>query len=103
MDIIFGRSNAQVIKERYLVLELETLDAGGQPLECFCMVDPAVIPAAERPFLEHYLKLHQTLADNLKEKKYAICLDLIEHLLGKFGGELDSFYQTIAERINKNA
>ena len=103
MNIIFGRHNAATIKENHLVLELETLDANGRPLECFCVLDSASVPLSELPLLEHYLKLHQTLVDNLKNQKHAVCLDLIEHLQGKFGGELDSFYQVIAERINKDA
>ena len=101
MFIIFGRSNAEAIDSRYLILELETLNVNESNLECFCLVDMSAIPPAEFVMLDHYKKLHQTLIDNLKQNNLDICIDLIEHLRGKFGGELDSFYEHILERSNK--
>lgn len=101
MFVIFGRQNAEAINDRYLILELETLTVNESKLECFCLVDMLVIPHAELPMLEHHKKLHQTLVDNLTQCNHDVCIDLIEHLHGKFGGELDSFYNHILERSNK--
>jgi hypothetical protein len=42
--------------------------------------------------------LHENLIEELKKENYKFCLDAIDHLLGKFGGELDSFYTIIQER-----
>lgn len=98
MNIIFGRANAARLREQHIVLELEVLDAGGLPLECFCLLDIASIPTDELAALRHCVQLHDKLVANLGQKKYSVCRDLIEHLQGKFGGQLDSFYQVISER-----
>jgi len=50
------------------------------------------------PNLESDIRLHENLIEQLKLKNYQFCLDAIEHLLGKFGGELDSFYVIIKQR-----
>jgi len=103
MNVIFGRSNAQELRTRFLVLELETLDAAGIPLECFCIVPPESISERDMPTLGHYTKLHQSFVDNLNAKNYTVCQDLAVHLRGQFGGELDSFYDVIMERISTRA
>jgi hypothetical protein len=53
--------------------------------------------------VRHYAGLHQRLIDNLNKRDYLVCQALIEHLTGKFGGQLDTFYETILERINSKA
>ena len=98
MNIIFGRHNADLLRERHIILDLETLDADGQALECFCLVDGAAIPTNELASLRHSVRLHDKLVENLRKKNYAVCAELIEHLRGRFGGELDSFYDHVIER-----
>jgi hypothetical protein len=98
MNIIFGRDTAAQLRERHIVLELEVLDAGGKPLECFCLVDGTSIPTSELATLRHAVQLHDKLIENLGRENWPVCRDLIEHLQGRFGGELDSFYATILER-----
>ena len=99
MNIIFNREIANYLGEKYLVLELETVDAGGIPMECFCVVPGESLSIAEMPVLEHYKRLHQQMVKELAAKNYTYCLDAIGHLHGRFGGELDSFYQVILDRI----
>jgi hypothetical protein len=99
VNIIFNRKSAEELAERYIVLELETFDVEGQKLECFCIVPGDRIPANELPAIDRYTKLHQTLVEHIKQKNYTPCEELIGHLVGRFGGELDSFYQIILERV----
>lgn len=99
MNIVFGRANADALKDRYVVLELETLETPQGNLECFCVVPGNVIPVRDLPTMEHYTQLHQTFVDNLNKKNYDMCRELAGHLYGKFGGEVDSFYQVILDRI----
>lgn len=99
MNIIFNRIAANELRDKYIVLELEVLRVKELWLECFCVVDGSKIPADEMPSLLHYTQLHQSLVSELKLKNYGFCNDVITHLKGKFGGELDSFYQIIQERI----
>ena len=99
MNIIFGKKNADLLREQYLLLELETFDVAGSPLECYCLIDTGSIPINELNTLRHYTDLHGIFVNNLKNKNYKLCNDLLPHLQGKFGGSLDSFYYVIAERI----
>jgi len=98
MQIIFNRQVAEELRSRYTVLELETFDVEGQQLETFCVVPADRMNLAHLPNLESDVKLHENLIEQLKSNNYQFCLDAIEHLLGKFGGELDSFYVIIKER-----
>lgn len=99
MQIIFNRDVANSLREKYTVLELEAFDVNGQQLETFCVVPAEKINLGEMPTLEQTSALHAHYVQALKDKNYKICTELHEHLLGKFGGELDSFYEEIAKRI----
>lgn len=101
MQIIFSRQVADELRERYTVLELETFSVGEDLLETFCIVPADKMNLAHLPNLESDIKLHENLIVELKKKNYQFCLDAIEHLLGKFGGELDSFYTIIQDRSNR--
>jgi hypothetical protein len=98
MQIIFSKQAAEELRSRYTVLELETFDVEGQQLETFCVVPADKMNLAHLPNLDSDIKLHENLIEQLKLKNYQFCLDAIEHLLGKFGGELDSFYVIIKGR-----
>lgn len=99
MNVIFSRQAAEQLQDRYLILEMETFPAGEKLLETFCVVEGEKIPAEEMSTLEHYKNLHRDFIVALKGEHFQVCLELIPHLRGKFGGELDSFYDTIAERL----
>lgn len=99
MNVVFSRAVAQQLKEKYLVLELETFEVGDKTVETFCVVAGDKIPFDEMPTLKHYEQLHQTFIDELNKKNYSVCQELITHLTGRFGGELDSFYSVIRDRI----
>lgn len=101
MQIIFNRQVADELRSRYTVLELETFDVEGQTLETFCVVPADKMNLAHLPNLESDIRLHENLIHELKNKNYKFCLDAIEHLMGKFGGELDSFYVIIQDRANQ--
>ena len=100
MQIIFGKEIAEQLRERYTVLELETFDVEGQLLEAFCVVPAEAIALSDVTNLEHNIKLHQEFAQALKDKNYKLCQDLYSHVIGKFSGELDSYYDEIIKRIN---
>lgn len=98
MDIIFDRAVAEQLRERFTVLELETFDVEGKILETFCVV-PAEKIYTEMVELQNNIQLHDQLVQAIKNKDQKLCLDLVEVLRGKFGGELDSFYDIIGERF----
>lgn len=99
MEIIFGRENAEVLREKYTVLDLETLTIGEGTIEVFCLIPADKISIGDLPQLEQWVKLHQDFVNGYKTQQYDYCKQCIEHLMGKFGGEVDSFYEEILKRI----
>jgi hypothetical protein len=100
MQLIFGKDVAEKLKERYTVLELETLDVEGKPLEVFCVIPAEKIAMSELTTVEHSTKLHNDFVAALKRSDHKICQDLSVHLIGRWGGEVDTFYEEILKRIN---
>jgi len=99
MQIIFGRENAEKLREKYTVLDLETLEKDGHTLEVFCLIPGDKISIGDLPQLESWVKLHHDFLHGYHTKQWEYCRQCIEHLTGKFGGEVDSFYSIILERI----
>lgn len=98
MQIIFSRAAAEQLSNSYTVLELETFEVEGQLLETFCVVPGDKMNLADLPRLDADRALHENFIEHLKNKNYRVCCELIPHLHGKFGGELDSFYDEIEKR-----
>ena len=103
MEIIFGRENAEKLRQKYTVLDLETITVSetGQELEVFVLIPADKISLQELPQLEQWKKLHNDFLNGYKNKEYEYCRQCIEHLLGRFGGEADTFYEEILRRIQE--
>lgn len=101
MQLIFDKESATALADKYTVLELETITKDGVTLDVFCVISADNINLGDLPQMEHHIKLHNHFVEALKTKDYKVCNDLYEHLMGKFGGELDSFYEEIIKRINQ--
>jgi len=99
MDIIFSRQTAEELSEKYVVLELEPHVVDQKILETFCVVDTTKIPLTDYQLLDHWKKLHKEFVQANKEKNQKLCLDLAFHLKGKFGGQLDEFYDIVCDRF----
>ena len=100
MQLIFGHENAEQLKDRYTILELETVEKDGVSLDVYCLIPGEKVGIAELPQLGQWIKLHNDFLNGYKKKEYNYCLQCIEHLRGKFGGEVDTFYDEIERRIN---
>ena len=100
MQIIFGRENAEKLRERYTVLDLETVEKEGTSLEVFCLIPGDKIGLADLPQLDSWTKLHNDFLNGYHTQQYDYCRQCIEHLIGKFGGEVDTFYEEILKRID---
>lgn len=100
MQIIFGRENAEKLREKYTVLDLETVEKDGVSIEVFCLVSADHLSLSDLPTLDQWTKLHNEFLEGYKTKQYEYCRQCVEHLMGKFGGELDTFYEEILRRIN---
>ena len=101
MNLIFGRENAEHLREKYTVLDLETVIKDGITLEVFCLIPGEKLGLGDLPQLEQWKTLHNDFLNGYHNKEYAYCRQCIEHLMGKFGGEVDTFYEEILRRINE--
>jgi hypothetical protein len=100
MNIIFGRENAEKLREKYTVLDLEKLVVEDKEVEVFCLIPAEKIALPDLPQLENWTKLHNDFLNGYNTQQWNYCRQCIEHLMGKFGGEVDSFYTIILERID---
>lgn len=98
MNIIF-KSNLAGLEGKYTVLDLDTfrLPDGTEHTAC-CVVEN--IPITELPQTESLKRLHASLIENFGQREWRACEQAIEALRGKWGGELDSFYDNLTVRID---
>jgi hypothetical protein len=101
MHIIFGKENARTLENKYTVLELDTFNFENSELivPAYCIIENVSID--ELPNLEKSKQLHRELISNYGKQNWDICLKNIGLLIGCWGGEIDTFYQDVHNRINK--
>lgn len=100
MNIIFGE-NIQAIEDKYTVLELDTFQIGasGPVNTAYCVLE--LIPLEEMSLAESMVDLHHNLMQEYKKRNWNFCEQALEHLMGKWGGELDTFYQDLSARVEQ--
>lgn len=98
MQIIWDKEVVEQLRNSHTLLELETFEVKGEPVTTYCVV-PAEKLLADLPQLPVYTDLHEGFVKALNENNLKLCEDIYEHLKGHFGGELDSFYEVIIERL----
>jgi hypothetical protein len=99
MNIIF-KTNATNIDEKYIVLDLDTFRLPDGSIHTACCVVES-IPVAELPMADQLKDLHVNLVRNYGQRNWNYCEQAIEQLMGKWGKEVDSFYQELMTRIQK--
>ena len=97
MNIIFGDSAAQKAQEKYIVLELDTFQVDQQLTTTYALVERVTL--MEMLSLETFKELHSNLLKEYRKRNWKYCEDAVEHLRGKWNGELDTFYTVLIERI----
>lgn len=98
MNIIIGKEAADKLKDNYIILELETFTSPtGEATTAYCVIE--TIPINELQSVAHNKQLHENFVKEYNNKNYKFCEDAVEHLIGKFDGQLDSFYLEIIKRI----
>ena len=102
MYIVYDRHNdLEQIKEKYLTLELDTVDVKGEKIVAYAVIDNSLIPLDEISKLQESIDLHANLIKNYNKRNWNYCEQAIEHLVGKFKGEIDSFYKDLLIRIEQ--
>ena len=101
MHIILGEQNVQQVGDKYVVLELDMFRTADQEqlISAFCLIEN--VPIQELPQVEHYRDLHKQLIKNYRAANWKFCEDALEHLQGRWNGEVDSFYSALSQRIQE--
>ena len=100
MYIIVGTQRASILRKTHTVLSLEKIVHEGTEDRAYCVVSSESINFMEIPQFEQHVELHEQFVTEYEKGNYQYCLDVAEHLYGKFGGELDTFYDEILKRIS---
>ena len=101
MNIIFGREQAASLSENYTVLELDTICIAkdGPAMTAFCIVES--IPILKMPKIEEMKTLHQNLLIEYRKRNWNFCNQALEHLVGFWGDDMDTFYSNLKIRIDE--
>lgn len=101
MNIIIGIENISQVKDKHIVLPLDTFitDKIGNTVTAYCVIEN--VPIDELPSVEHNTKMHNELLQFYADKRWDDCSTILDHLLGCWGGEVDSFYSNLRGRINQ--
>jgi hypothetical protein len=101
MHIILGEENARKLTNKYTLLELDLIrvEPDADVLQAYCVLED--IPAEDVLRLDEYSRLHQKLVENFRKRNWQYCENVIEHLKGRWGGSVDTFYSEITDRVAK--
>ena len=101
MNIIFGKENLSAVDEKYTVLELDTIRVlpVDQVVTAYCLIEN--IPIQNLPKVESMQDLHKNLLINYRKRDWNYCEQALEHLIGFWGAEMDTYYTTLNQRIAK--
>jgi hypothetical protein len=99
MNIIFGDS-VNNIASNFICLELDTFRLPtGDIMPTWCVVEN--IGLGEFPLLDAHKKIHADLVQYYRARQWNYCEQAIQGLMGKWGGELDTFYTDLLQRVIK--
>jgi hypothetical protein len=101
MQIIWDKTVAEKLSSTHTILELETFIVNDKPITTYCVVSVDSIPLTEFPELETNKNLHRDFITAFNYNDYNTCSEISAQLIGKFGGEIDSFYKIILEKLQK--
>lgn len=102
MNIILGEDQAQALAAKYTVLSLDTFSIGTnpEPVRSFCVIEN--MPINEMPHVDAFRDLHENLMANYNRRNWTYCEQAIEHLMGRWNRELDSFYADLLTRVQQH-
>lgn len=101
MNIILESQITDDIKAKHMLLELDTfrIKDQDQPMTAFCLVEPMDID--EMMESQQFVDLHCNLMPNYRKQNWNYVEQAIEHLRGRWSGQLDSFYDELTARVER--
>lgn len=97
MNIIFGDQEFS-LNDGYIVLEL---DQFRMPDDSTARAWAVVgnLPVHEFPTLEHFRTLHSDMIRGFRNQHWDYVQEAVGQLMGRWNHELDTFYQSILDRV----
>ena len=102
MNIIFDKNAAAELKDKYTVLELDTVMQPGLP-------NPVVLHAVIEPNLNEivsinfYKESHANFIAAYKSGDWDNAIEMAKVMIGQWQGDLDQFYQMAIDFCKENA
>jgi hypothetical protein len=98
MHIIFG-DTVKEIPDSFTILELDTFRRASENeiVTAYCVVEK--IALVDFALLDAHKKIHADLVQYYKQRQWAYCEQAIAGLMGKWNGELDTFYTDLLSRV----
>lgn len=101
MNIIWGEENAKELEGRYTCLELEEFIIGTQVIKTYVALEAKDIRAEILPKLDTWISNHNAFVSGYRDQQWAFCQEIIGHLKGCFGAEMDEYYDLFSKRIEE--
>ena len=100
MHIILGDQITEEIADKYIVLELDSFRVSGRDstVSAFCLIEN--VPLDELPQADQFRDLHAQMIKDYRLGRWPSCQDAIQHLMGRWNGEMDTFYQDLLARLD---
>lgn len=100
MNIIIESDITPEIQEKYILLELDSFRVPDTdtPVAAYCVLEP--LGLEEMATVEQFRDLHSNLMPNYRKRNWDYVEQAIEHLMGRWDGQLDSFYSTLLSRVD---
>ena len=98
MQIVWDKVAVEQMKNTHTLLELETFDFKGEPVTTYCVIPPEKI-FKDLSILPTLKEIHAKFLEAMSNKDLSSCELLSQQLIGRFGGELDTFYEEILKRL----
>jgi hypothetical protein len=100
MNIIIDPEQLDTYRTNYTVLELDTIRIlpENKMVTAYCVVE--TIPISELPLTEGKKDLHANLMENYRKRDWNYCHQALDHLVGSWNKEVDSFYDDLRVRLN---
>ncbi len=101
MNIILGNANYNDLKDKYILLRLDTFVVSDKILPSYCVIDASDVPLNEMPDLLHWQNNHDKILENYYKQNWEFCEQMIEHCRQRWAGQLETFYVDLYSRIQK--
>jgi hypothetical protein len=103
MNIIFNQQLAKELKEKYTILELDTILQPGmtEPLTLYAVIEK--IDISEISTLEFFKAMHESMVESYKSSNWEQAAQLALGLVGQWHSELDEFYNLVIDFSTESA